>query len=235
MPPEQEALTAALAVFASVIAERRPALTDARRHPCPQAARCSNPECRGRRSPDPGEHDGGGPVIEGQRCLVTGGGGTIGSTIVDQLVEAGASEVIVLDNFVRGVPRTWPAFSPRARWRSSTETSGYRRQVTEVMVGDRPGLPSGGHTDHAMRGGAPARPRGPRRRHRRSRRGRGERSVRKVVVVCRPRCTACHAVPDIGAAPPVRVLTPSTARPRPSTRPAPQLLRNAWPRLRGPA
>jgi UDP-glucose 4-epimerase len=41
-------------------------------------------------------------VIEGRRCLVTGGAGTIGSTIVDQLVEAGAGEVIVLDNFVRG-------------------------------------------------------------------------------------------------------------------------------------
>jgi UDP-glucose 4-epimerase len=34
--------------------------------------------------------------------LVTGGAGTIGSTLVDQLVERGAGEVIVLDNFVRG-------------------------------------------------------------------------------------------------------------------------------------
>lgn len=34
--------------------------------------------------------------------FVTGGAGTIGSTLVDQLVEAGASEVVVLDNFVRG-------------------------------------------------------------------------------------------------------------------------------------
>lgn len=34
--------------------------------------------------------------------LVTGGAGTIGSTLVDQLVEQGASEVVVLDNFVRG-------------------------------------------------------------------------------------------------------------------------------------
>jgi UDP-glucose 4-epimerase len=41
-------------------------------------------------------------VITGQRCLVTGGAGTIGSTIVDQLVAAGADEVVVLDNFVRG-------------------------------------------------------------------------------------------------------------------------------------
>ena len=41
-------------------------------------------------------------MIEGQRCLITGGGGTIGSTIADQLVAAGAAEVVVLDNFVRG-------------------------------------------------------------------------------------------------------------------------------------
>jgi UDP-glucose 4-epimerase len=34
--------------------------------------------------------------------LVTGGAGTIGSSIVDQLVAAGAAEIRVLDNFVRG-------------------------------------------------------------------------------------------------------------------------------------
>src|SRR4051812_5846756 len=36
------------------------------------------------------------------RALVTGGGGAIGSSVVDELVLAGAEEVIVLDNFVRG-------------------------------------------------------------------------------------------------------------------------------------
>src|ERR1700729_3654163 len=41
-------------------------------------------------------------MIEGQHCLVTGGAGTIGSTIVDQLVAADAAEIVVLDNFVRG-------------------------------------------------------------------------------------------------------------------------------------
>ncbi|MDH6123083.1 NAD-dependent epimerase/dehydratase family protein [Kitasatospora sp. GP82] len=41
-------------------------------------------------------------AIEGSRCLVTGGAGTIGSTVVDQLIEAGAREVVVLDNFARG-------------------------------------------------------------------------------------------------------------------------------------
>jgi UDP-glucose 4-epimerase len=41
-------------------------------------------------------------VITGDRFLVTGGAGTIGSTIVDQLAAAGAGEIVVLDNFVRG-------------------------------------------------------------------------------------------------------------------------------------
>ena len=36
------------------------------------------------------------------RALVTGGGGAIGSNVVDELVLAGAEEVVVLDNFVRG-------------------------------------------------------------------------------------------------------------------------------------
>ncbi|MFG2103952.1 NAD-dependent epimerase/dehydratase family protein [Micromonospora echinaurantiaca] len=40
--------------------------------------------------------------IAGARALVTGGAGTIGSHVVDQLVAAGAAEVVVLDNFVRG-------------------------------------------------------------------------------------------------------------------------------------
>ena len=41
-------------------------------------------------------------MIKDSVCLVTGGAGTIGSTFVDQLVAAGAGEVRVLDNFVRG-------------------------------------------------------------------------------------------------------------------------------------
>jgi UDP-glucose 4-epimerase len=41
-------------------------------------------------------------MIAGERVLVTGGGGAIGSNLVDQLVTAGAGEIVVLDNFVRG-------------------------------------------------------------------------------------------------------------------------------------
>ncbi len=40
--------------------------------------------------------------LSGGRMLVTGGAGTIGSAVVDQLVAAGAAEVVVVDNFARG-------------------------------------------------------------------------------------------------------------------------------------
>jgi UDP-glucose 4-epimerase len=47
--------------------------------------------------------------IRGARFLVTGGAGFVGSAIVDQLLDAGAAEVRVLDNFVRG---TWSNLTP---------------------------------------------------------------------------------------------------------------------------
>jgi len=40
--------------------------------------------------------------LEGANILVTGGAGTIGSTLVDQLLDAGAAHVDILDNLVRG-------------------------------------------------------------------------------------------------------------------------------------
>jgi len=40
--------------------------------------------------------------LSGARVLVTGGAGTIGSAIVDQLLDAGAAHIDVLDNLVRG-------------------------------------------------------------------------------------------------------------------------------------
>lgn len=43
-------------------------------------------------------------TLNGAAVLVTGGAGTIGSTIVDQLLDAGVAHVDVLDNLVRGRP-----------------------------------------------------------------------------------------------------------------------------------
>ncbi|MET7455293.1 NAD-dependent epimerase/dehydratase family protein [Streptomyces sp. NPDC005574] len=40
--------------------------------------------------------------VRGKKILVTGGAGTIGSHLVDLLVQGGAREIVVLDNFVRG-------------------------------------------------------------------------------------------------------------------------------------
>ncbi|MCU1403398.1 MAG: NAD-dependent epimerase/dehydratase, partial [Microbacteriaceae bacterium] len=41
-------------------------------------------------------------ALLGARVLVNGGAGTIGSTLVDQLLEAGVEQIVVLDNLVRG-------------------------------------------------------------------------------------------------------------------------------------
>jgi UDP-glucose 4-epimerase len=40
--------------------------------------------------------------IEGKKILITGGAGFVGSTTADQLLEAGAAEVRILDNYIRG-------------------------------------------------------------------------------------------------------------------------------------
>jgi UDP-glucose 4-epimerase len=40
--------------------------------------------------------------MQDSRILITGGGGLIGSHIADQLVQEGAREILVVDNFVRG-------------------------------------------------------------------------------------------------------------------------------------
>ena len=74
-------------------------------------------------------------MIEGQRCLVTGGAGTIGSTIVDQLVEAGAGDVIVLDNFVRGRAENLAGALGSGKVAIVEGDIRDRRQVTAVMEG----------------------------------------------------------------------------------------------------
>ena len=74
-------------------------------------------------------------MITGQRCLVTGGAGTIGSTIVDQLVEAGAGEVVVLDNFVRGRRENLAGPIGSAKVRIVEGDIRDRRLVTDLMAG----------------------------------------------------------------------------------------------------
>lgn len=61
-------------------------------------------------------------ALRGATALVTGGAGTIGSTIVDQLLDAGASRVVILDNLVRG--------------RRANLTAALADPRTELVVGD---------------------------------------------------------------------------------------------------
>src|SRR2546423_1029072 len=41
-------------------------------------------------------------TMRGERVLITGGAGAIGSNLADQVIAAGAEEIVVLDDFVRG-------------------------------------------------------------------------------------------------------------------------------------
>jgi UDP-glucose 4-epimerase len=74
-------------------------------------------------------------MIRGQRCLVTGGAGTIGSTIVDQLVAAEAAEVIVLDNLVRGRPGNLAGALAAGKVRLVEGDIRDRELVTSLMAG----------------------------------------------------------------------------------------------------
>ena len=67
--------------------------------------------------------------IKGARFLVTGGAGFVGSAIVDQLLDAGAAEVRVLDNFVRG---TWSNLSTALETRRANVIEGDIRDAALV-------------------------------------------------------------------------------------------------------
>ena len=66
--------------------------------------------------------------IADQRVLVTGGAGTIGSAVVDQLIDEGASEVVVLDNLVRG---------RRENLAAAAEHGGKRLLIVEGDINNR--------------------------------------------------------------------------------------------------
>jgi UDP-glucose 4-epimerase len=74
-------------------------------------------------------------MMQGQRCLVTGGAGTIGSTITDQLVAAGAAEVVVLDNLVRGRRQNLSAALASGRVRLVEGDIRDRALVASLMAG----------------------------------------------------------------------------------------------------
>ena len=74
-------------------------------------------------------------MINGSKCLVTGGAGTIGSTVVDQLVAAGAGEIIVLDNLVRGRRENLTSALESGQVRLIIGDIRNRSLVTELMTG----------------------------------------------------------------------------------------------------
>src|SRR5690348_15272779 len=90
--------------------------------------------------------------LKGNRVLVTGGAGIIGSHIVDLLTEEDCREIVALDNMVRGrEPRT----GDDARARSSDRRR-YPRPKSDSVVGRgrRYRFSPGGTTDHPLRGEA---------------------------------------------------------------------------------
>ena len=107
------------------------------------------------------------------RVLVTGGAGTIGSTIVDQLLDAGAGQVDVLDNLVRGRRANLADGAGQRPGRAGRGRHPRPRPRPRPDPGQGPGLPPGGHPDHPVRRGAPAGPRGAGRRHLQRARGGG--------------------------------------------------------------
>jgi nucleoside-diphosphate-sugar epimerase len=74
-------------------------------------------------------------MISGERCLVTGGSGQIGSTIVDQLLAADAAEVIVLDDLSRGQRANLNNALASGKVRFVEGDVRDRRLVTELMSG----------------------------------------------------------------------------------------------------
>ena len=60
--------------------------------------------------------------LRGSRVLITGGAGAIGSNLCDLVVQAGAREIVVIDNFVRGRRDnlTWAEANGPSPWSRAT-------------------------------------------------------------------------------------------------------------------
>jgi UDP-glucose 4-epimerase len=73
--------------------------------------------------------------LRGERVLITGGAGAVGSNVVDQIVRAGAAEIVVLDNFVRGRRENLVAASEHSRVDIVEGDIRDRARVADLMQG----------------------------------------------------------------------------------------------------
>ena len=73
-------------------------------------------------------------ALDGMRILVTGGAGAIGSTLVDQLVETAAAEIVVLDNFAGGRRENLDAAVAAA------QRCGTRLSIVDADIRDAPSV-----------------------------------------------------------------------------------------------
>ena len=92
-----------------------------------------------------------------RRFLVTGGAAT-GSTIVDQLVAAGAGEIVVLDNLVRGRPANLAAALKSGVVRLVEGDIRDRGLVRSLMPGINVVFHQAAIRDHSVRDRASTRP-----------------------------------------------------------------------------
>ena len=176
--------------------------------------------------------------LRGSRVLITGGAGAIGSNLCDLVVQAGAREIVVLDNFVRGrrdnlgVGRgEWARHGGRRRHLRP------RRSCDELTAGHRRRLPPGGDPHHAVRRGAPA---GARRSWSTARTTcsspRSAHGVRKVVAASSASVYGlADTFPTTEDAPPLRQRHDLRRREGLQRRAAAQLPRDVRARLRGAA